>query len=68
MATKLSVISSQFATNAAAVAAAAGGGIATADITVLADLLNSLALSPDVYIPLAGLGKPSLVNQYPAPG
>lgn len=40
---------------AAAIAAAAGGTVVTADITALAAVLSALAVSPDVSIPLLGL-------------
>jgi hypothetical protein len=50
----MSTFATQFAANAAAVAAAAGGTIVTSDITALAAVLNLLALSQDIITPLIG--------------
>lgn len=40
---------------AAATAAALGGTVVTSDIVALAAVLNALAISPDVSIPLLGI-------------
>jgi hypothetical protein len=61
---RLSVIAAQCTANAAAVATALGGGIVTSDVTALGDLLKTLALSPDIFIPLAGMCPPSLASTY----
>jgi hypothetical protein len=50
----LTNLSQRFSATAAAVAAAAGGTVVTADIQRLADVLALLALSPDISIPLLG--------------
>jgi len=65
---RLSVIATQCTANAAAVAAALAGGIVTSDVTALGDLLKTLALSPDVFIPLANMCPPALATTYVQPG
>lgn len=53
---------------AAAIAAAAGGTVVTADITALAAVLTTLAVSPDVSIPLLGQSTtPALASTMLAP-
>jgi len=56
MASKLSLMSTQIAANAAAVATAIAGGVSTADATALADLLKTLSLRPDLAVPAIALG------------
>lgn len=48
---KFSTLATQFAANAAAVAAAAAGTVVTSDITALADLLKTLSLRDDLALP-----------------
>jgi hypothetical protein len=52
---KVSVLATQFAANAAAIATAAAGGIVTSDITALADLLKTLSLRNDLLLPAMAL-------------
>lgn len=52
---KLSTIGAQCITNAAAVATALGGGVVTADVTALGAVLNALAVSPDISLPLLSI-------------
>jgi hypothetical protein len=51
---KISTLGAQMITNAAAIAGQVGGGVVTADIQALGAVLNLLALSQDVSIPLLG--------------
>lgn len=68
MATKLTVMGAQCTTNAAAVAAAMAGGVTTADVTALGEILKNLGISQDLYIPLAALASAALSTTYPPPG
>lgn len=55
MAATVSLLATRFGPGqAAAIAAAAGGGIVTADITALAAVLTAMATCPDIMIPLLG--------------
>lgn len=51
---KISTIAAQCTANAAAVATALAGGVVTSDVTALGAILATLALSPDISIPLLG--------------
>lgn len=52
---KISAIATQLIANNAAVVTAIGGGIVTSDVTALAAVLNALAVSQDVSIPLLSI-------------
>lgn len=49
---KVSTLGAQMITNAAAIAGQVGGGVVTADIQALGAILNLLAVSQDIMIPL----------------
>lgn len=61
---KLSTLATQFAANAAAVATATAGGVVTADITALADMLKTLSLRPDLALPAMKQAPPALASTY----
>ncbi len=65
---KLSVLATQFATNAAAIATAASGSIVTSDITALADLLKTLSLRNDLLLPALYLANPANSTTQLTPG
>lgn len=52
---KISAIATQLLANNAAVVTAIAGGIVTSDVTALAAVLNALALSQDISIPLLSI-------------
>lgn len=64
---KLSVVAAQMKANAAAIATAAAGGIVTSDITALADMLNTLALNPDLALPAMMQCPAALASTYLQP-
>jgi hypothetical protein len=68
---RISTLATQFAVtgNQAAMATAIGGGIVASDLQALAALMNLLALSPDVSMPLLGqaVTPPGLGGTYAAP-
>ena len=49
---KFSTLATQFAANAAAIATSAAGTVVTSDIQVLANILKTLSLRPDMALPL----------------
>jgi hypothetical protein len=51
---RVSVLATQCTANAAAIAAAVGGGCVTSDITALGAILALLAVSQDIMIPMMG--------------
>jgi hypothetical protein len=51
---KLSLLAAQCTANAAAVATALASTVVTSDVTALGAVLATLALSPDLAIPLIG--------------
>jgi hypothetical protein len=65
---KLSTISAQCLTNAAAVATALGGGIVTSDVTALADFLKTLSLRNGDAFAMMSQTPPALASTYIAPG
>jgi len=65
---KFSLLATQFAANAAAVATATAGGVATSDITALADLMKTLSLRNDLAIPALLLGSASVAATQLTPG
>ena len=72
MAQKFSVFGAQCTANAAAVATALGGGIATGDVQALGAILSAIATNrPDLMYQLcmavSGVGGQSLTNM-PIPG
>lgn len=48
-------LATRFNATAAAIAAAAGGTVVTSDITALVAVLNALAVSQDISIPLLSI-------------
>jgi hypothetical protein len=64
---KLSVLATQMKANAAAIATAVAGGVVTSDITALADMLNTLALNPDLALPAMSQCPPALASTYLQP-
>jgi hypothetical protein len=64
---KLSTISTQCASNAAAVATALGGGVVTSDVTALADLLKTLSLRPGDSYAIMTQCPPALASTYLTP-
>ena len=65
---KFSTLATQFSTNAAAIATAAGGTIVTSDITALADFLKTLSLFPHHCFPIIAIASPGLASTQLTPG
>lgn len=55
----LSNLGARMITNAAAIAAAAGGTVVTSDITALGNLLNAMGLRPGEATPLISISTPT---------
>lgn len=65
---KFSTLATQFQTNAAAIATAAGGSVVTSDIAVLANILKTLSLRNDMAFAIMRLLDTSLASVYLTPG
>jgi len=65
---KLSALSAQCSTNAAAAATALAGGIVTSDVVALADVLKTMSLRNDFAIQVMKLVPAALGPTYIAPG